>query len=51
MKFVRHYLGELMCPLNRDFSCNSRCAWFDNEEEDCRLMLYIGDISRIFTND
>ena len=42
MKYKTHYLSEkndkMMCPLNREYSCNSRCAWFDHVEEDCRMI-------------
>ena len=42
MKFKNHYLSEkndkMMCPLNREYSCNSRCAWFDHEHQDCRQL-------------
>ena len=55
MKIIRHYLSvahdQVRCPLNRDSACNNTCAWFDNEAADCRLMLYIGDLSRVFAND
>ena len=42
MKYKNHYLSEkndkMMCPLNREYSCNSRCAWFDHEHQDCRVI-------------
>lgn len=39
MKDQEHYLGRIMCPLNRSFDCSSNCAWFDHEEQDCRKIL------------
>ena len=42
MKIIRHYLSkendQVRCPLNRDSACNNTCAWFDNEEQDCRMI-------------
>ena len=59
MKYQKHYLSEegkfnKLCPLSggdHDIQCDSFCAWFDHEAQDCRLMLYIGDLSRVFKND
>jgi len=44
MKFIKHYLEDVRCPINREYACDSRCVWFDNEEEDCRM---IGGILKI----
>ena len=38
MKYIKHYLEGVRCPFNRDFSCDSRCALFDNVNEDCKLI-------------
>ena len=57
MKYQKHYLSDekgnnKLCPLQQDVvQCDSHCAWFDHEAQDCRLMLYIGDLSRVFNND
>ena len=41
MKYQKHYLSDKrsdkFCPLS-DNSCNSNCAWFDHEEQDCRMI-------------
>ena len=40
MKYQKHYLSSKFnkkhCPLNRDYPCDSHCAWFDHENQDCR---------------
>ena len=33
------------CPLNRDYYCDDRCKWFDEDDNDCALLLNIYDIS------
>ena len=38
MKYIKHHLGEVNCPLNRAYRCSNKCAWFDNEDEDCRMI-------------
>ena len=52
MKYQKHYLSDKnnnkMCPMQRNYQCDSYCAWFDHEAQDCRLILYIGDLSRVF---
>lgn len=41
MSYKEHYLSEehdkITCPLNRKYLCNGHCAWFDHEEQDCRI--------------
>ena len=58
MKYQKHYLSDdkspKYCPMSQNeqtIQCDSFCAWFDHEAQDCRLMLYIGDLSRVFNND
>ena len=42
MKYQKHYLSDKisnrMCPIQRDYQCDSFCAWFDHEHQDCRLL-------------
>ena len=42
MKTKQHYLSDknvhIWCPLDRNYMCNNTCAWFDNEEQDCRMI-------------
>ena len=49
-KYQKHYLSEgdfdMSCPLNHG-RCDSYCAWFDHEDQDCRMVLGINDISLI----
>ena len=51
MKYQKHYLSEekdlKWCPLQSGIDCTSRCAWFDHEDQDCRMVLGIKDISLI----
>ena len=37
-KQQRHWLGNKYCPLKSSVLCSGQCAWFDHEEEDCRLI-------------
>ena len=41
MKYQKHYLSDekssKFCPLNAG-SCDSYCAWFDHEDQDCRMI-------------
>ena len=41
MKYQKHYLADdkqsKYCPLNRG-TCDSNCAWFDHENQDCRQL-------------
>ena len=39
------------CPLNRNYYCDDRCKWFDEDAEDCRLIFYLGDISRMIKDN
>jgi len=41
----RHYLGNVYCPLNRAYSCTAACAWFDHEEDMCRLLGIMFDVN------
>ena len=42
MKLQKHYLNEKnfekQCPLQNGNRCDSYCAWFDHEEQDCRMI-------------
>ena len=42
MKYQKHYLSDgknlKFCPLQHGIDCNSYCAWFDHENQDCRLL-------------
>ena len=39
MKYQKHYLGEKNCPLQqKTIQCDSYCAWFDHEHQDCRQL-------------
>ena len=44
MKYQKHYLSDegnnKYCPLQGDrvIQCDSYCAWFDHEEQDCRMI-------------
>ena len=43
MKYQRHYLSEdkgnnKLCPLQTLIQCDSHCAWFDHENQDCRQL-------------
>ena len=43
MKYQKHYLSDdknwKVCPINTKFSkCDSYCAWFDHENQDCRQL-------------
>ena len=42
MKYQEHYLSEKgnnkYCPLQVSMICNSHCAWFDHENQDCRQL-------------
>ena len=42
MKYQEHYLSEKlhvkMCPLQARIKCDSYCAWFDHEHQDCRQL-------------
>ena len=42
MKYQNHYLSESgnykSCPLQKDRNCDSYCAWFDHEHQDCRQL-------------
>ena len=42
MKYNEHHLSEhhdkIICPLNRNYTCTGRCAWFDHVHEDCRMI-------------
>ena len=52
MKYQKHYLSEegkfnKLCPLSggdHDIQCDSFCAWFDHEDQDCRKILALEDI-------
>ena len=49
MKYQKHYLSDdksnKLCPLSRlEHSCDSYCAWFDHEEQDCRKILALQNI-------
>ena len=33
------------CPLNRNYLCDNDCKWFDEDDDDCNLLLNISDIS------
>ena len=41
MKYQKHYLNEKgfekRCPFNNG-GCDSYCAWFDHEHQDCRQL-------------
>ena len=41
MKYQKHYLSEdgnnKHCPIN-ERTCDSWCAWFDHEHQDCRQL-------------
>ena len=44
MKYQKHYLSDdssnKLCPLQQGvIQCDSYCAWFDHEEQDCRKLL------------
>ena len=47
MKYQKHYLAEKgnpkMCPISST-SCDSTCAWFDHEDQDCKLIGSLLDI-------
>ena len=47
MKYQKHYLSEdgnnKHCPIN-ERPCDSWCAWFDHEEQDCKLIGGLLDI-------
>ena len=47
MKYQKHYLADeknsKSCPLNAG-NCDSYCAWFDHEEQDCRKILALQNI-------
>ena len=47
MKYQKHYLSEkgyeTRCPLEHG-ACDSYCAWFDHEEQDCRKILALNNI-------
>ena len=49
--YQEHYLSEehdkKTCPFNRSYLCNGHCAWFDHEEQDCRM---IGGFWKITTS-
>ena len=44
MKYQKHYLSDdsgnnKMCPLQPGLGqCDSYCAWFDHENQDCRMI-------------
>ena len=44
MKYQKHYLSDdkspKYCPLQGDrvIQCDSFCAWFDHENQDCRQL-------------
>ena len=42
MKYQEHYLAtkttKKFCPLKDGGICDSYCAWFDHEEQDCRMI-------------
>ena len=45
MKYQKHYLSDeksnKLCPLSggdSDVQCDSWCAWFDHEHQDCRMI-------------
>ena len=48
MKYQKHYLSdkdfEKRCPLNKFSACDSYCAWFDHEDQDCKLIGSLLDI-------
>ena len=45
MKYQKHYLGEKNCPLQqKTIQCDSYCAWFDHEEQDCRKLITQSEI-------
>ena len=50
MKYKKHYLSEegkfnKQCPLQSGIcQCDSYCAWFDHEWEDCKLIGSLIDI-------
>ena len=41
-KYQQHYLSDKhsnkLCPLQTIIQCDSHCAWFDHEEQDCRMI-------------
>ena len=41
MKYKKHYLSNdgnnKHCPIN-ERTCDSWCAWFDHENQDCRMI-------------
>lgn len=50
MKYQKHYLSgkgndNKLCPLKQGvIQCDSYCAWFDHEEQDCRKILALQNI-------
>ena len=42
MKYQKHYLSDKiankLCPLHNGRTCDSYCAWFDHEHQDCRMI-------------
>ena len=36
-KTQRHWLGYKICAF-KSVACTGICAWFDHEEEDCKLL-------------
>ena len=36
-----HYLKDKYCYQNQTIPCSNYCAWFDEEEKDCRMFTYM----------
>lgn len=54
MTYKRHYLSEKgslkYCPLQHGIDCNSYCAWFDHEEQECKIFTILWGIRQEFRN-
>ena len=37
VKYRTHYLQDKYCYQNQTIPCSNYCAWFDEEEKDCRM--------------
>ena len=35
------------CPLNRNYYCDDRCKWFNEDEGDCALLINIDDLTNV----